>query len=422
MSDTADIGSEGESGLPEARAAAREAEIAVAAEAAFGGPAPQTLKDVAKLLSLPAWRLRNALFNDPDERRYASFEIPKRSGGVRRIDSPRGVIRQGQDRLLPILTALHRPHPSSHGFLEGRGIVTNAALHAGQRLVLNVDLADFFPTINFGRVRGLFRAAPFHMGDAAATVCAQLCTFKNGLPQGAPTSPILSNYIATGLDRRLSRLARRNRCRYSRYADDLTFSTNAPAFPVGLCLPVGESWEGGVAVGPELEREIAAAGFAPNPKKARLQSAHVRQAVTGVTVNVSPNVDRRRVRRIRAMIHAWRKFGLTEAGYAHLRHRAVSDAPGPPERVFRNTVYGELAFLKMVRGDEDPLYRKLAAQLFEIDPNPPKSLRRLVFGADDFDVFISHATEDKAAVARPIFAACEDLGIKAFLDQEHIGW
>ncbi|MEL6318230.1 MAG: hypothetical protein AAFR16_11405, partial [Pseudomonadota bacterium] len=131
MSDTADIGSEGESGLPEARAAAREAEIAVAAEAAFGGPAPQTLNDVAKLLSLPAWRLRNALFNDPDERRYASFEIPKRSGGVRRIDSPRGVIRQGQDRLLPILTALHRPHPSSHGFLEGRGIVTNAALHAG---------------------------------------------------------------------------------------------------------------------------------------------------------------------------------------------------------------------------------------------------------------------------------------------------
>ncbi len=407
---------------PSAAAAARAQAARAAAEAAFGRPPPQTLLDVAAMLDLSPGRLRHALFDAPDARRYASFEIPKRTGGMRRIDSPLGIVRVGQDRLRPLLYALHRPHPTSHGFLPGRSILSNADGHAGQRLVLNVDLEDFFPTINFGRVRGLFRAAPFFMGDAAATVCAQLCTFRNGLPQGAPTSPILSNYIATGLDRRLNRLARANRCRYSRYADDITFSTNAPAFPVSICRPLGESRDAPVAVGTELAKEIAVAGFAPNPKKVRLQTAHVRQAVTGVTVNAAPNLPRKRVRKIRAMIHAWRKFGLEAAGRAHLKTRRIDAPRGPVDRLFRNALYGELAYLKMIRGENDVIFKKFAGQLLELDPNPPKSLRRLVFGADDFEVFISHASEDKQAVARPIFEACEALGIKAFLDQEHIDW
>ena len=392
--------------------------------AAYGGPPPQSLKDVAKLLEIPAHRLTYALFSAPERQRYATFEIPKRTGGMRRIDSPIGVIRTGQTRLAPYLKALHRPHPASQGFLAERSILTNAEAHVGQRLVLNVDLADFFPTINFGRIRGLFRAHPFYMGDAAATVCAQLCTYRNGLPQGAPTSPMLSNFIATGLDRRLHRLARENRCKYSRYADDITFSTGAPSFPVSLCAPLGEGLNAPVEAGPALAAQIAAAGFEVNPKKVRLQRRSVRQSVTGVTVNEKPNVDRLRVRRIRAMIHAWRKFGLEAAGESHLRKKVGQQNVKREDRgrVYRNALYGELAFLKMLRGDEDALYRKFAAQLLELDANPPKTLRRMLFGADDYQVFLSHATEDKEAIARPIFEACERAGINAFLDQEHIGW
>lgn len=391
---------------------------------AYGGPPPQTLKDVAKLLDLRPHQLTYALFSARDNQRYATFEIPKRTGGMRRIDSPIGVIRTGQKRLAPILAKLHRPHPASQGFLPERSILTNAEAHAGQRLVLNVDLADFFPSINFGRVRGLFRAPPFHMGDAAATVCAQLCTFRNGLPQGAPTSPVLSNYIATGLDRRLHRLARENRCRYTRYADDITFSTGAPALPVSLCAPLGEGMNAPVEVGPALAAQISAAGFAVNPKKVRLQRRSVRQSVTGVTVNEKPNVDRLRVRRIRAMVHAWRKFGLEAAAAEHLRKKVGRQNVGRNDRarVFRNALYGELAFLKMLRGEDDPLYRKFCAQLLALDGAPPKTLRRMLFGADDYQVFISHATEDKEAIARPIFEACEKLGVKAFIDQEHINW
>lgn len=406
-----------------ARAATPKREPGPETLEAYGGPPPQTLKDVAKLLDVSAHQLTYALYSAPENRRYATFEIPKRTGGMRRIDSPIGVIRTGQTRLAPILAKLHRPHPASQGFLEGRSILTNAEAHVGQRLVLNVDLADFFPTINFGRVRGLFRAPPFFMGDAAATVCAQLCTFRNGLPQGAPTSPMLSNFIATGLDRRLHRLARENRCKYSRYADDLTFSTGAPVFPVSLCAPLGEGMNAPVQAGPSLAAQISASGFAVNPRKVRLQRRSVRQSVTGVTVNEKPNVERERVRRIRAMVHAWRKFGLEAAGAAHLQKRA--GIAGPPQekgRIFRNALYGELAFLKMLRGDEDKLYRKFCAQLLEIDPAPPKTIRRMLFGADDFQVFLSHAAEDKETIARPIFAACEKLGVKCFLDQEHINW
>ncbi|MEO1503419.1 MAG: reverse transcriptase domain-containing protein [Pseudomonadota bacterium] len=386
----------------------------------------QNFADVARFLEVSRSSLSYWLYGAPESARYTTFEIPKRSGGVRRIDAPTDVIREAQDALLPHLYERHNPHPASHGFLPGRSIVSNAEIHQGQRLVLNVDLADFFPTINFGRVRGLFMAQPFLMGDKAATVCANICTHRNGLPQGAPTSPILSNYIATALDRRLNRLARENGLKYSRYADDITFSTNKTTLPPSIAYLDGSATlKDTVHVGEALERAITSCGFSVNPAKVRLQSRAVRQSVTGVTVNQFPNVGRKRVRRIRAMIHAWEKFGLPAAGQEHLRRfapGASADSRANADRTYRNTLYGELAFVKMVRGPEEKVFLNLCAKLAQIDPNPPKFLRQMLFGADDYDIFISHAREDKAEIARPIFEACEKLGLKAFLDEEHIGW
>jgi RNA-directed DNA polymerase len=215
--------------------------------------------------------------------------------------------------------AAYRAHPGAHGFIPARSILTNAKAHAGQRLVFNVDLKDFFPTINFGRVRGLFMAAPFHMGAPAATVLAQICTLKNGLPQGAPTSPVLSNFIATALDRRLTRLARDNGVRYSRYADDITFSTSQNAFPVGIVAFEQNAEKRTPIVGEALAKAIAESGFQVNFGKVRLQTRHERQSVTGLVVNAAPNIERARIRRVRAMLHAWAKFGLDAAGAEHFR-------------------------------------------------------------------------------------------------------
>lgn len=386
----------------------------------------ETAADVAELLGLPPGRLIYALYKAPAAERYRHFEIPKRTGGMRLISAPRGLVRDAQETLAPLLQAAYDAHPSAHGFITGRSVVSNAHPHVGRHWVLNVDLADFFPTINFGRVRGLFMAQPFGLGAKAATVMAQICTYRNGLPQGAPTSPALSNFIAAALDRRLTRLAKEQRCRYSRYADDITFSCDQTVFPPALAvLDATAPVERQVSVGEALEEAIRICGFSVNPKKVRLQGRHRHQSVTGLAVNRTVNVERTRIRRIRAMLHAWEKHGLEAAGVEHFTRYGrvpdggMPDAPGP---IFRSIVYGQLAFVKMVRGATDPVFLKLCARLIDLDPNPSRFIRQMVFGADDFDIFISHASEDKAAIARPIYEACSRYGLKAFLDEEHIGW
>lgn len=381
--------------------------------------------DAARFLGVPLGRLARALYGAGEDKRYRAFEIPKRTGGMRQISAPVGLVRECQGKLAPVLLEKYKAHPAAHGFLKERSILTNARQHVGQRWVLNIDLEDFFPSVNFGRVRGLFMAPPFQLGPAAASVFAQLCTYKNGLPQGAPTSPALSNFVAADLDRRLSRLARENGVRYSRYADDITFSTNHANFPPAIAVFAQAEAGGRLAVraGEALERAITAAGFSINAKKVRLQKRDQRQTVTGLNVNARANVSRRRIRRLRAMLHAWEKFGIERAGLEHFtRYRGLLRPPRDVARAYRDVVYGQLAFLKMVRGGDDPVLLGLCAKLLQIDPAPSRFIRQMVFGADDFDVFISHASEDKEEIARPVFEACARLGIKAFLDEAHIGW
>ncbi|MGE3228642.1 MAG: TIR domain-containing protein [Hyphomicrobium sp.] len=385
----------------------------------------QSAEDLAEYLGVEISDMLRLLYKAPDHERYRHFEIPKRSGGLRRISAPHGLLRAMQDKLHVDFKRLYDAHPRAHGFIEGRSIATNADEHIGKRWVLNVDLVDFFPTINFGRVRGLFMKPPFEMAPAAATVAAQIVTYRNGLPQGAPTSPVLSNFIAATLDRRLLRLARQHKLAYSRYADDITLSTNLTQFPPAIALR--EQITGGgfkVVAGDALEQAIAASGFAINGQKVRIQGHGVQQTVTGLVVNQRINVERERIRRIRAMLHAWEKFGLEAAAAEHFAkyrtsRRRVKRAHG---RAFRNIVYGQLSFVRMIRGRDDPVFLKLCSKVLDLDPNPSKFIRQMVFGADDFEIFISHAREDKAAIARPIHEACARLGLKAFLDEEHIGW
>jgi retron-type reverse transcriptase len=391
----------------------------------LNGQPLQTSDDLARYLSVDHSTMLVLLYKAPDERRYRHFEIPKRSGGMRKISAPHGLLREMQDKLHRDFKLLYDAHPRAHGFIEKRSIATNAADHIGKRWVLNVDLVDFFPTINFGRVRGLFMKPPFEMGAAAATVCAQIVTYRNGLPQGAPTSPVLSNFIGSTLDRRLLRLARQHKLVYSRYADDITLSTNLTQFPAAIA--IREQIQGGgfkVVAGDALEQVIAASGFAINGNKVRIQGHGVQQSVTGLVVNARINVERERIRKIRAMLHAWEKFGLEAAALEHYTKYRPGKTPSGRVRVsgFRNIVYGQLSFVRMIRGADDPVFLKLCSKVLDLDPNPSKFIRQMVFGADDFEIFISHAREDKALIARPIHQACERYGLKAFLDEEHIGW
>lgn len=194
----------------------------------------QTAEEIAEILEVPLGQLLHILYAYPDDKKYISFDIEKKSGGYRNIKAATGGLRVIQSKVAPLITKHYRARNSVHGFIKERSVVSNAKQHKRQKYVFNIDLLDFYGSINFGRVRGLFRAKPFSMGEKAATVMAQICVFQNSLPQGAATSPIISNFIASQLDKKLSALARKYKLTYTRYADDITFSSNQKTFPTTL--------------------------------------------------------------------------------------------------------------------------------------------------------------------------------------------
>lgn len=313
-------------------------------------------RDFALLLDVPysllVWHVSRA--DRPEQ--YKSFDIPKRYGGFRRINAPATPLKIIQWKLNFVLSCVYEPRSCVHGFAAGRSIKSNAEIHKNQKYVLNVDLLDFFPSINFGRVRGLFIAPPYNFDPKVATVLARICTHNNELPQGAPTSPIISNLISSKMDRELQRLSNSRKARYSRYADDLSFSTSEKTFPAALATI--DAGTGKVSVGQRLKEVVESNGFNINEQKIRLQLRNSRQVVTGLIVNVRPNVKRKFVRQIRAMLHAWKKHGLDAAEAEFLakfnvKHR--NPIKQPPK--FREVLKGKLSFLRMVRGKDDNVYK-----------------------------------------------------------------
>lgn len=334
----------------------------------------RTPQDVAELVEVDLQRLYYHIYIVPKASRYTKFDIRKRSGGVRTISAPITSLKIIQRKLNQVLLQAYSPKPCVHSFLLGRSIRTNAVVHVARRNILNIDLEDFFPAINFGRVRGLFTHVPYNLNPTVATVIAQICCFDNQLPQGAPTSPIVSNMICAKMDSQMMALAKANRCDYTRYVDDITFSTNLREFPTTLAT-VNDL--GQIEVGTELERIITGNGFKVNPDKVRLRGKSLRQQVTGITINQFPNLRRKYIRQIRAMLHAWEKFGL-EAAQEEFSKRYDYDKKnrskwkGTPS--FKQVVKGKIEFLGMVRGKSDYIYLRLCGQLKALAPELVKWL------------------------------------------------
>jgi RNA-directed DNA polymerase len=196
-----------------------------------------------------------------------------------------------------------QPDRISHGFKRRRSIITNARQHRNKRFVFNLDLEDFFGSINFGRVRGFFlKDKNFSLHPKVATLLAQIACRKSALPQGSPCSPVISNLVGHILDIHLAKLAARAGCTYTRYADDLTFSTNKQIFPESIAIRspgTSHSW----VAGTELCALITKSGFAINAKKTRMQYRDSRQEVTGLVVNRKVNVRREYRHLVRSMVH-----------------------------------------------------------------------------------------------------------------------
>ncbi len=317
-----------------------------------------TRADVATLLGVSEKELIYILYR---KKQYTEFEISKKSGGSRTIAAPESSIKILQKRLNQVLRAVYTPKAPVHGFAVGRSILTNADRHVRKRAMLNIDLQDFFPTIHFGRVRGVFAGAPYSLPSNVAQILAQVCTYKKMLPQGAPTSPIVSNMVCTSLDSGLRRLAEEHGCTYTRYADDITFSTTRKRMPALIgSVSVDEGGKRIVQVGTAVKQVIEGNSFTINDRKVRLRVLGQRFEVTGLVVHRGVNVPREFVRNVRGLLHAWERYGeaATEA-MLRARHERKHRRPGSPAVRLRDVASGKIEYIRMVRGASDLMYTKL---------------------------------------------------------------
>ena len=324
-------------------------------------------EDIADVLEVRYRDLNYWIYRTPEWQRYATFDIPKKSGMTRRIDSPTTNVKILQHKLNQVLRSIYRSKPSVHGFVMGKSVKSNALQHVGKRWVFNVDLEDFFPSINFGRVRGMFMGKPYRLPQKVATVLAHLCCFQGHIPQGAPTSPAISNMICAQMDSQLQQLARMIHSTYTRYADDMTYSTTNPTFPSAIAVSTSLNQ---IRPGDNLRQTIEQNGFTINNKKVGLSGQHRRQVVTGVTVNKFPNLPRRFTNQIRAMLHAWKQHGLC-AAQEHWEKRCSTQNRAPWRTLprFEQVLKGKIEYLGMIKGCESSTYLKFLDQLGDLDLN-----------------------------------------------------
>ena len=293
------------------------------------------------------------------KKRYQTFTIKKKSGADRTIHAPVKGLKSILRSLNVVLQCVYEPHEAATGFVLEKSIVDNAKKHVGHHYVLNMDLKDFFHTFDRNRVKMGFIYEPFNLGgdkEPLAFLLASLCTHpfeidgeeKTVLPQGSPTSPTLTNMLCQKLDRRLTGLANRFGATYTRYADDITFSSPHNIYT-------------DEAFNKELKRIIEEdQKLVINPKKTRLQKAGYRQEVTGLIVNNKVNVHRRYVKQIRMWLYLWEKWGYEIAQQKFLKdYFADKGHVKNMNAKLMNVLDGKLEFLKMVKGAEDGAYKGL---------------------------------------------------------------
>jgi RNA-directed DNA polymerase len=294
------------------------------------------------------------LQNNINQPYYRHFEINKKRGGIRDIYAPAPQLSKYQKCLNYYLQAYYlciKPD-EVYGFVVNPhylgtfcNIVENARNHVGKKHILNIDLKDFFPGIRAKRVKDLFASSIFGFNDEMATALALLTTFNGKMPIGSPTSPVISNFICQQLDSELIKFSNENNVTYSRYADDLTFSSDE-----NISHELVES----------LIKLIEKNDFQINNQKLRLVASNRKQTVTGITVNEKVNVDRKLLKKTRAMLHDLTENGVIKATKKHFNITGNLD-----ERIknrFVNRLEGYINFIGQVRGKTDVNYLNLKSK------------------------------------------------------------
>jgi len=307
--------------------------------------------------------------------RYTKFQIKKKSGGLREINAPLQGLKDIQRVISELLQFLIPVHEAAYGFTKNKNVALNAQLHLGKQFVYNIDIKDFFHSFPRASVKmalldiefGLFKS------ERLAFLVAGLCTYNiasdaniehHVLPQGAPTSPVLTNILCLRLDRKLAGLAHRFNATYSRYADDITFSSEQNVFVIP-------------AFQRELHRLITEVHkLELQETKSRIQHKSFRQEVTGVIVNEKLNVPKRFVKTLKMHLYLIEKYGETFATGCYQKD-FYKDRPNISKEVIdlKAILGGKLHYLSMIKGKDDNVVIQLTERykrIFEIQSKPKK--------------------------------------------------
>lgn len=311
------------------------------------------------------------LTSTPSEELYTPFSIKKKSGKFRTIHAPNGMLKQIQQCLNEILCAYYEPNDNACGFIPKRSIIYGASRHTNKQFVYNIDLKDFFDQIDINRVQvSLRKLFKWNSPEYPLPYCfAKLCCckkrvsvtnnrgckvkiYRNVLPQGAPTSPTLTNIVCQKMDAQLAELANKFDAVYTRYADDITFSCNTNIFGVNS------------EFSKDLRRIVERDNhFIINKKKTRLQNQSYQQEVTGIVVNQKVNIRKRYVKQLRMWLYLWEHYGqdkaqryfiadyLKDKGHIKSQHAKIENVLG-----------GKLDYLRMIVGTDSDMYKKLFAR------------------------------------------------------------
>lgn len=286
---------------------------------------------------------------------YIRFKMPKKTGGERHISAPMPRLKHAQYWILDNILKTLTPNDVAHGFVDGRSILSNAKPHIGSRVIINMDLKDFFPSISYKRVKGLFRS--FGYSEAVSTILGLICTEadtdeveldgktyyveqgERHLPQGSPASPAITNLICRRLDKRLTKASNKLYFKYTRYADDLTFSSKHTELKIGKLIR-------------QAKFIIKGEDFTINSKKTRIIRKNGRQEVTGIVVNEKPNVSRKKLKQFRALLYQIEKDGLEGKSW------------GSSNKLL-DSIKGYANYVSMVNPDKGEKFKKQISNIIE---------------------------------------------------------
>lgn len=328
------------------------------------------------------------------QRRCKTFRLRKKHGGYREITAPKGGLRGILNALNILLQTYDEPTPWAYGFVCGRSVVDNARPHVGKRYILNLDLKDFFPTITRQQVADCLTTEPFGFSSLAAKLVSGLATVrtKNNeevLAQGFATSPTLSNFICREMDKEIASIATAQGITFTRYADDLTFSSDTD-----ILRPQGELVQ-------QVKAIVERYGFRLNEEKTHLQRRGRRQEVTGLMVTEKVNVSRRYVREIRSLLYIWERYGYEDACQAAWKsyRQQHGKTKGHQHCVPLNAVLrGKLNYMKMVRGADDPLYQRFVSRYTSLQQRSKEDIKEVAYKAY-MGKYLSNSTEDRMTSA-----------------------